>query len=158
MVVLAEGAEVGDDIVDLLVGEEVAEGGHDLRKAEAAAAVKDDGFIGGVGLGCGLVAAAHVRPGVGTCKDSGSFGRAFAVCAMTGDAAVVPYGFAMFKVGMLRRDDHALAGSLRGHASEKNEHAKGGQRECSCSDLAAATVHGCGSCLVSKISSVRKLF
>ena len=73
--VLAEAAHVGDDVVDLVIGNEIAEGRHDLRQAAGRSAVDDGGLPVAVGLGRCSGAIGEVRPGIGapnTVLDSGA--------------------------------------------------------------------------------------
>ena len=101
MRVVAEAAEIGNDVVDLLVGEQLAEGGHDLREAVVGAAVDDGGLVGGVDFGSGLVAGGKVREAVGAGEDGEALVGAFAVRAVAGNATAFVDDFAGSGIGRL---------------------------------------------------------
>ena len=110
----AEGAQVGDDVVDVCGGKQVAEGRHDGGEAARWAAVDDDGFPRGVGLGCGLRALREIGKGAGAQELGGGLGSALAQIAVTGDAAGLVDLFAVRGAGRFGIAKRLRAGGQRG--------------------------------------------
>src|ERR1700751_1384179 len=104
----AEGAGIGDDIVDLFVREEVAKGGHDLREAESAATVHDDSFVRDIGFRSGLVAAGEVWPSIRADESSARIRCALSIGTVAGDASVVVDDLAVLGVRTAGVVEHLL--------------------------------------------------
>lgn len=91
------------------------------------ATVQDDGFVGGVGFGRGLIAAREVRERVRTHEDGAGGVGTFAVCAMAGDAAGVIDDLAPSGVGRCGIVHEFLSANGREEREERD--AEGRERQ-----------------------------
>src|SRR5437762_3429474 len=96
MLVGAEAAQIGDNVIDLLRRQQLSPYRHDFGKAARRPAVRDHVFPGGVGFWRGLIAPGEIGESIGPLESRGGLRSAPAIAAMTSgtrrleDARAVP--------------------------------------------------------------------
>ena|SRR2546423_2497545 len=99
MLVGAEAAQIGDNVIDLLRRQQLSPYRHDFGKAARRPAVRDHVFPRGVGFGRGLIAPGEIGKGVRPLESRRRLRSAPAIAAMTSDTRRLENARAVPNVG-----------------------------------------------------------